>query len=175
VHPRKAIRHAVANVILAAETDADDRVYATQKLLYPLRVLPAISVYTPREKSTLDETAPRELDRKLDVIVEALLEAGENVDDAMDDMAEQIERAMDTDPYFGSLVFQSNLIETETVSEPDGDRQIGQLTMTYTLSYRSDAFVETSIDDFKRLEATYDLESEQAPLDQNIDLITVQP
>ena len=175
-HPRKVIRHAVTDAILAAATTAGTRVFPTQKLLYAMRLLPAIAVYTPSEKSTLDDTAPRELDRKLNLVVEALVASVENVDDAMDDIAEEIEAVMDADPYLSCLVFQSHLAETEAVSEPDGDRQIGQLTMTYQLSYRSDAFVAPTepVDDLNTVEATYDLEGDQAPLDQNSDLIVVQ-
>jgi len=175
VHQRKVIRKAVAAAIVAGETAADERVYPTQKLLYAMRNLPAIAVYSLTEKSTLDNTAPRELTRIASVAIESIVEAGENVDDAMDDLAEQIEAAMDTDPYFSGSCFQSHLSETEMTSEPDGDRQIGVMVMTYEISYRTDAYVSPAVcDDFKRAEAVYDLEGQQAPLDRQSDLITVQ-
>ena len=82
---------------------------------------------------------------------------------------------MDTDPYFSSTVFQSHLIQTDTEAEENGDEEIGVLTMTYQISYRTDAFVApTDPDDFVTAQAEYNLGNNQAPDDQTRDDITVQ-
>ena len=99
MHQRKVIRKAIT-AALDGETVAGSNVFSTQKLLYVQDDLPAIAVYAENESSTWDQTAPRELDRKPIFIVESIVDAGENVDDAMDDMAEEIEKVMDTDPFF---------------------------------------------------------------------------
>ena len=181
MHQRNVIRNAITAVLLAAKTDADDRVFPTQKLMYALRNLPAISVYSSTEKSTLDDTAPRELTRIALFTIESIVKSGEgvdegfNVDDEMDNMAEQIERAMDTDPYLGGQAFQSHLVETDAISQEDGDRQLGILTMTYQVSYRTFAFVPPeNTDEFKTADTTYNLGNEQDPADQTSDEITVQ-
>lgn len=174
MHQRKVIRKAIT-AALVDKTVAGSNVFSTQKLLYVQDDLPAIAVYAENETSTWDQTAPRELDRKPTFIVESIVDAGENVDDAMDDMAEEIEKVMDTDPFFGEEAYQSYLAGSEMLSAGDGDREIGILTLTYQFSYRTIAFVPpVDPDDFDTADATYNLGNEQDPADQTSDEITVQ-
>lgn len=175
MHQRKVIRKAITAALDGA-TSAGTQVFSTQKLLYVQDDLPAIAVYAQNESSTWDQTAPRELDRKPIFMVESIVDAGENVDDAMDDMAEEIEKVMDTDPFFGSEAYQSHLTSSEMLSVEDGDREIGILTLTYQFSYRAIAFVPpVAPDDFNTADATYNLGNAQDPDDQTSDEITVQP
>lgn len=174
MHQRKVIRKAIT-AALDGETSAGANVFSTQKLLYVQDDLPAIAVYAENESSTWDQTAPRELDRKPIFIVESIVDAGENVDDAMDDMAEEIEKVMDTDPFFGEEAYQSHLIGSEMLSLEDGDREIGILTLTYQFSYRTIAFVPpVDPDEFNRVKSTINLDNAQDPDDQTPDEFTVQ-
>lgn len=178
MHQRNVIRNAITAALTGA-TVAGANVFSTQKLLYVQDDLPAIAVYAQNETSTWDQTAPRELDRKSIFVVESIVDAGENVDDAMDDIAEEIEVVMDTDPFFKvatvASAYQSHLTASEMMSLEDGDREIGILTLTYQVSYRTDAFVApTDPDDFNTADATYNLGGEQDEADQTSDEITVQ-
>lgn len=178
MHQRKVIRKAIVAALDGA-TSAASQVFSTQKLLYVQDDLPAIAVYAENETSTWDQTAPRELDRKPTFMIESIVDAGENVDDAMDDMAEEIEAVMDADPFFKvagvASAYQSELSASEMLSIEDGDREIGILTLTYKISYRTIAFVPpVAPDQFNTADVTYNLEGEQDPDDQTSDEITVQ-
>lgn len=174
MHQRNVIRNAIVTA-LTGSTSAGTQVFSTQKLLYVQDDLPAIAVYAQNESSTLDQTAPRELDRKPIFLIESIVDAGENVDNTMDDMAEEIELVMDADPFFGGEAYQSHLTGTELISVEDGDREIGILTLTYQLFYRTDAFVPPADpDDFNTADVTYNLNNEQDPDDRTSDEITVQ-
>ncbi|MGN6105198.1 MAG: hypothetical protein ACTHU0_08845, partial [Kofleriaceae bacterium] len=116
-HPRKLIRHAVVAQLVGA-TAAGARVQATR--VEPLRKgkLPTISVYTLHEPIDQDASAatnPRELTRTVKVEIAGWVAHSDAlpVDDAMDDLAEQIEAAMDADPYLGGKAGDSILEETE--------------------------------------------------------------
>src|SRR5918912_779283 len=106
-HQREVIRKAVQGQLLAANTAAQDRVFATRLVPYRRMQLPAFAVYTPEEPvdPASQRTAPRELKRNLRLVVEAAVNEGailraapvQNVDDALDDLALDIERAIDAD------------------------------------------------------------------------------
>lgn len=163
-HPRKLIRQAVV-AQLAGATAAGARVQGTRVEPHRKSQLPAISVYTLREPVDLDAsagTAPRELTRDVKVeIVGWVAHSDANpVDDAMDDLAEQIEAAMDADPYLGGKAGDSVLEETVMqVLEDDGrsDPLIGIVTLTYSVTYRTSPAAPDDLDDFNRVGATHQI------------------
>src|SRR6266540_3539367 len=114
-HQRKLIREAV-RAQLAGKTSAEDRVFKSRILPYGDLDLPAIAVYTRTEP--VDEasrsTAPRELTRNLQLVVEGAVKLSEDVDDAIDDLAAEIESAVDADETFGvAAVDDSFLASTD--------------------------------------------------------------
>lgn len=157
-HPRKLIRQAVVALLTNAATAAGVRVQGTRVEPHKKSQLPAISVYTLSEAvdPTSAETAPRELTRAVKVEITGWVAHSDAlpVDDAMDDLAGQIEAAMDTDRYLSGAAGDSVLEGTEMqVVEEDGrsDPLVGIVTLTYGVTYRtsptnaeafpSDAFV----------------------------------
>lgn len=140
-HPRKLIRHAVAALLLG-KTAAGDRVTRTRVEPNKKHELPAISVYTPNEPVTEGGTsAPRELTRELKVEITAWAAhtAASPADDALDDLAEQIEAAMDAERYIDNLVADSVLEDTEftMLNEGGADPLTGAITLTYSVTYRT--------------------------------------
>lgn len=95
-HQRKLIRQAVVALLASAGTAAGARVKGTR--VEPIRAgqLPSISVYALSESSDSAETAPIELTRELKLEIAGWVAHADAhpVDDAMDDLAEQIEAAM---------------------------------------------------------------------------------
>jgi hypothetical protein len=158
-HQRTLIRGAVVAQLLGA-TAAGARVYPTRIL--PLRriELPAISVYTLEEAVTAASlsTAPRELSRELPVMIEGWVAPGDNVDDAMDALALDIENAMHVDPYLADTAAESILDSTVMEVVEDGDRMMGLVVLTYAVTYRSLApEAPTDLDDFLSVKATHNL------------------
>lgn len=160
-HPRKLIRQAVV-ALLTGATAAGARVYGTR--VDPLKkTLPAISVYTLTEEIDQDATAgtaPRELVRNVQLEIVGFVAHTDavSVDDAMDDLAEQIEAAMDVDPYLGVLAGDSMLLQTAMeVVEDNGrsDPLVGVVTLTYDVTFRTQPGAVTATDDFLRVGAKH--------------------
>jgi hypothetical protein len=155
MHQRKIIRHAVAKLLIG-KTAAAERVYRTR--VEPLKKqLPAVSVYTlsePVEVESLD-VEPRELKRELKLDITAWVAHSEAnpADDQMDDIAEQIEAVMDANRFIDFQAADSVLENTEITVLDDGDPMVGVITMTYSVSYRTEPTVE-NLDDFNRVATT---------------------
>jgi hypothetical protein len=149
VHERQAIREA-ALTLLDGATAAGVRVFKTR--LAPLRQaeLPAIAVYTDEESVSPDSgtSSPRELTRTVTLAVEGWVKANEDVDDVLDELALEIETAMDADQNLGGTAFDSVLVKTETGLKIDGERPMGCVHLEYAVTYHTDLRTEESGDDF---------------------------
>jgi hypothetical protein len=161
-HPRKLIRQAVVTRLTNA-TAAGTRVTATRFDPHKKSQLPAISVYSLAEPVDLDasaNTAPREIARDLKIEIAAWVPHTEAVpvDDAMDDLAEQIEAAMDADPYLGGAAADSILEATEMEIVEDDARTspvVGIITLTYSVTYRTSPAAPANLDDFLSVDAKH--------------------
>lgn len=162
-HQRKLIRKAVADLLVAANTAAGSRVKTTRVDPLTELELPSISVYTLGEDVDPDSanTAPIELTRKLKLEVTGFVMHTDalSADDAMDDLAEQIEAAMAADYYIGSNVVDQLLESTEmqVVEGGSSDPLVGVVTLTYAMTYRTYPVEVAAVatDDFLRGDAKY--------------------
>lgn len=178
MHQRTIVRQAIVAALTGA-TAAEARVYPTRIL--PLRKLelPAIAVYTLEESVDGESvnTAPRELTREAPVVIEALVAAvpGANVDDALDDLALEIETAMHADPYLGGEAADSILDGTTMEVIEDGERMMGLVTLTYSVTYRTLApEAPGNVADFLRVKSTENLGGDVHPDAQAVDEFDVQ-
>ncbi|HET9063672.1 MAG TPA: hypothetical protein VFO62_10325 [Candidatus Binatia bacterium] len=160
-HPRKLIRHAVV-ALLTNATAAGARVKDTRVEPHRKGALPAIAVYTLREPVNQDVSggAPLELTRDVKVEIAGFVGVRDpdTVADELDDLAEQIEAAMDNDRYLGGLAADSILESTEMqVREEDGasDPLIGIITLTYSVTYQTSPAVPDDLEDFLRVGAEH--------------------
>jgi len=176
-HQRQVIREAV-KAALVGKTAAGPRVYETRTTPWLRVQLPAISVYTLEE--TVDpesrKTAPRELTRTIKLAVQAVVEQGINMDDALDAISLEIERAMHADPSFGDTCSDSVLAATEQLYEDGGNRPIGAAILTYSVIYFTDAPAAADLaplDDFATAGITTDLSGTTDPDDQAQDVVAV--
>lgn len=152
-HPRTLVRRAVIARLTNATT-AGARVQGTRVEPLKKTLLPAISVETFKEPVDPDsaDTEPRELLRMLSVEVIGWVAlngvAPNDVCDVIDDLAEQIEAAMDADRYLGGAAADSVLEDTEIEIRDDGnDPLIGVVVLTYSVTYRTTSGA-TATDDF---------------------------
>lgn len=174
-HPRKIIRHAVV-ALLTGVTAAGDRVFSTRVEPLKKRPLPSLSVYALGEpvRDGGSNTAPRELTRDVRVEIAGWVAHSDSlsVDDAMDDLAEQIEAAMDADPYLAGAAGDSILESTEMEVSNDGDRLIGIVALTYSVTYYTSPAAPANLDDFERAGVTIALPT---IADANIDVPATDP
>lgn len=168
-HPRKLIRHGVVAQLIAANTAAGTRVEATREEPNRRGELPAIGVYTSSEQVDQDvslATSPRELNRTPVVHIVAWVGHSKAypADDRMDDIAEQIEAAMDGDRFISGAVGDSILQSTDMrVKEADGnDPIVGIIVLTYSVTYYTNPFATGDLADYLRTGVTATIEGTQA-------------
>jgi hypothetical protein len=181
-HPRQTIRAAVA-AALSGNTAAGTNVVPSRVVPSRLDNLPTIAVYTLDESVDPDsaQTAPRELTRNPTIVVEAWTEAPDaatNIEDAMDDLALEIETALDADILLGGAVGGLGLILSDTALEvlEAGRRLIGAVQMTYAATYYtfSPAVPEDGdLDSFITMHGQYNLANEVQEDEQAEDQVTV--
>jgi hypothetical protein len=137
-HPRKLIRDAVA-AQLADKTVAQERVVKSKKTPWTSRQLPGIAVYTLDEETDAEAsrpTCPRDLRRQLTVSIESALVLRDDIDDALDAFALEIENAIDADPTFGVAgVADAMLVSTAIRIDPQAEQPVGIATLTYLVTY----------------------------------------
>ena len=127
MHPRKAIRHAVV-AQLTGKTSAGQSVFATREVPWRQVELPGISVYTLEED---DQNGKRPV--KLAVLLVASL--NEKVDDALDDLAAEVEAVLNADLSFGGTAMASRYTGMlEEILENQGV-PVGAMRITYEAWY----------------------------------------
>jgi hypothetical protein len=140
-HPRQLIREACKAQLIAAATAAADRVTETRVVPHKRPKLPAIAVYMLAE--TVDPTswgtAPRELKRFADLAIEAAAEAAADVDDALDNLALQIEAAIHKDETLGGKASDCVLASSEIDVLEEGQQLIGVVRLNFRVTYYTDA------------------------------------
>lgn len=172
-HQRKVIRDAVAAALVAAGTSAGTRVFKTQVVPWHREQLPLIGIAALSEEVELEKAAPRELRRKLDLAVVGVVEATDAVDDALDALGLEIERAMHADQWFGGVCGNSQLAGVEISIDPDGKRPVGFIKLTYEITYFSGApdADDVALTDLTTVDTKYALANEQLPADQAEDTV----
>ena len=191
MHPRKAIRAKVVQLLSTPDVDdnyptaAGARVHASRVFHHRKGDLPVISVYTLEETVDADsqQTAPRELTRRVALVIEGWVKAEPaapgaqpNADNALDDLAEEIEAVMHADPYLGDEAGDSILTDTDTEMVEGGGEMMGLLIMTYSVTYRTYAPETSGVvrDDFLTVSAEHNQGGTQDTDDAAHDDFTVQ-
>jgi hypothetical protein len=159
MHPRKAIRHASVALLVNA-TSAADRVRPTRT--DPIRAgsLPAIGVYTLMDDVNIELSSPREEQHDLQLEIAGWVAdtAALPVDDAMDDLAEQIEAAMAADRFLGGAAGDQGALlqrtEMQVLAENGADPLVGVVTLTYHVVYFVVPGATSPVNDFLRTGVT---------------------
>lgn len=139
MHARQAIRYAVAELMRATAT-AGANVFPSRLFSLDETELPSISVYTTDESTAETVTKitlarPALIQRELPVIVEAHAVMDESVDDALDNLAVEIEEAMARPIRVGERQIPARLVSTQTTFSGDGDQQVGVIRLIYSAAY----------------------------------------
>lgn len=173
-HQRQVIREKVA-ALLSGATGAGARVFQSRVVPYRRLELPAIAVYARSEQVDPESrlTAPRELTRSLQLAVEIAERLSEDVDDALDALALQVEKVFDADPTLGGEAGDSLLGSTQIDLVEDGDKPIGVAILTYEITYRTDApdADDVSLDDLVTVSTQTSLGGVQAEADRTGDVV----
>lgn len=140
-HLRQQIRVAAAAAVTGLATTGSN-VFLSR--YYPLAAehLPALCVYTIAEQSERMNSGPvRHLQRELDLVIEAVAEANDDLDNTLDAIAKEIETALRTAAAddLNALIYDFVLRETRIGLQPDktAKKPLGLCAMTFTVHYRT--------------------------------------
>jgi hypothetical protein len=186
IHERQHLRELIVARLKGPDDDrtaAEERVFKSRRAPVATAQLPAISVYSVDEpvNEKSKSTAPRELERDLRIEIVGWVKASEDVDDALDALALQIETAMDLDPHFHftdgdetcARVFDSILEGTVFGEELSGERPMGAVSLTYVCTYHTQKRLPLPTDDFELAATQVSLGGEQAEDDRAQDEIDI--
>lgn len=136
-HPRSIIRNAIINQ-LNGKTNADDRVYGNRAKPLFDQFLPAVLVYAKDEnilEDRFDSDGFGPLKRDLEIAIEAVILGGDDFDQKLDDLSNQIENALDG---FEIDTRKSDILKlksTEIDSSIEGSKIYGAIRLTYSVTY----------------------------------------
>lgn len=159
-HQRETIRAAVKAVLLTVPlVSVSGNVFIAQAVPLHASQLPAITIWTPGDKTREEsvQSSPRELDQDLVLEVTAWVKDTGDDDEAtanlLDDLLAEIETAMHADPQFKVATVASCgdswLTGTAMDLAAEGENLMGRGVMEYGFLYRTSAPVApTGLDDF---------------------------
>jgi hypothetical protein len=160
---RKAIRHAVIAILKAANTIAGQKVEGSRFTETVPQDMPVIYVYTLDDDADegSQNTAPRLLDRHIDIVIEALAGAkaapATPIDDVLDDFGEQIETALGADLTLNETVLDSVFEEASIGFGKLGDRNYGRLMIRISAVYQKRWDRDGALDDLERVDVRTDI------------------
>lgn len=140
-HVRRQIREAVATAVTGLTTTST-RVFRSR--VYPAQTseLPCLLIFTRSEASApMTIHAPKGMDRTLQLEIVAVAKAGADLDDTLDGICKEVEIAIETWSIagLGGLAESIQLVSTEFELQGVGEKPTGTATLTYELSYFTQA------------------------------------
>lgn len=139
-HVRQQIRDYAKAALIAAPTAAGSNVECSRVYPYSTANLPALNVYTPNEEVDEDfDTTGGVLRRYCNLTVDAriALAKGAFPENALDDLAAEVETVFGLDPTFGGLIGWVRLASTETGLDGEGEKVVGLATLAFRAQYES--------------------------------------
>lgn len=157
-HQRKSIRDAIV-ALLTDATTAGASVYSSRVRAIDETDLPMILVYANTETASIYQEAPRELERVLSVDVKIVAKADDDLDDALDAIADEVENVLMQDDSLGGLCDQMLLKNTELTLTPEGDTLLGSCVLTYEVNYYTysvaDQTEDNHVNDLETVDAVW--------------------
>lgn len=133
-HIRKQIRAAaVATLKAMTPSSVGERVYPSRVDPLEVEQLPALRVYTIRDRA--ERLGQREdygvrSERTVQLIVEAVVRVDADLEDALDDLSVEVEEALG-DNDLGGIVSDLYLVEATEALSGEGDKQAGLCRMEF--------------------------------------------
>ncbi len=138
-HVRKQIRDRIA-VELANLTTTKRNVHKSRVYPYEADDLPALNIYPTEEESEID--TDEAITRSVHMVVAATARAGEDVEDLLDTIAEEIETAISK--TLNGLAKVNTLISTTFDRSSEGDAELEVMELTFEVEYRTNRGVPGS-------------------------------
>ena len=162
MHPRIQIRNKFLELLLN-NTDCADRVYKNRARPFInvegwVSELPALVVYTRDEQASAYSEAPLAFERRAQIVVEIHAKQGEDTDDLLDHIAEQVEVLISRFTWESiSMRFRLNSTQM-ALSDVNSSEIVGACAIQFEIVYYSnlpDDAKADSLDDFITAQNTY--------------------
>ena len=174
MHQRKLIRQEIVDLLTAGVALVSGRVYKSRvRPVWP-EELPCIVVYSRNETAEIRTAAPREYSRLARIDVEIMARMDDDLDDALDDICEQVESVLFANESILNSTANLTITDTDISLTNEGDNQHGSAIITVEALYYQDAPADLSgdFDDLATIGVRYDQDGVQPELDEAKDLIT---
>lgn len=136
-HLRKQIREAAATTLTGLATTGT-RVFQSRARAVQSADLPCLRVYCDDETVELKTMGPvRERKRTLQLVVEGLAQANADLDDTADQIAKEVEVALDNNNSLGALAKFIEPREIKTEFSGDAENVVGVIRMVFEVCYYS--------------------------------------
>jgi hypothetical protein len=139
-HPRSIIRQSLVDH-LKNKTAAENRVYGNRAKPLFDQFLPAILIYAKDEnilENQFESDGFGSLKRELEIAIEAVILGGDDFDEKLDQIASQIEDALDG---FEIESRKSDILKLKSIemdSSIEGSKIYGAIRLTYSIAYRTE-------------------------------------
>jgi len=137
-HVRQQIREAAAALLTGLNTTGP-RVYQSRVKVLADNELPCLVVLTNSEQiDRLDISPDPQLERSLDLVVLAKAKHTADLDDKLDTIIKEVEIAANN-TTLGGLISSIQLSSIEVELNGEGEKPVGQATMTFNITYTTRA------------------------------------
>jgi hypothetical protein len=134
-HVRQQLREAAARALVGLPV-TQHRVFSGRA--YPVNEteIPCLCLATPNETSEIDSIGDPVLARTVQLMVIGYDE-GTEIEDRLDQIALEVERALAADVTLGGLALTCDLADTAKRVDGDAKKRKGEVTLTYQILYRT--------------------------------------
>lgn len=171
---RKAIRNELAALLVAATTNVGSKVYPSRARSLWATERPCICVYTLNDQAELLEQTPPRYKRTLDVAVEIIVAMDDDYDDAVDDIADQVEQVLLKNNELPTTGATIKLAGTEITLRAEGETVHASAIVRASAEYEQEFIVaDGSLDDFEQANAEWNTGGQQHVDDRASDEINL--
>jgi hypothetical protein len=143
MHPRRVIRNGIAERIIQAGTALGDRVFPSREIPAAVKTLlaegPICIVYTRSEHIKPEDYPASGFDsgvrRTLEIAVEITATGSTLVDDALDDLAEEVEALLENWEPQGMPTAEIRLVSTQIDSTDEFEQPLGGALLMFEAKY----------------------------------------
>ena len=143
-HVRELIRDQVVATLDVSGTSYHHRVFASRTA--PFIILPALNILTLDENVVVNFGSMGTTQiRELRLHIEGRAKSADMPDDALDDMADEIEEAILNSPELDALAWDLTLESTDTSYSRDGSNPVGMVDIVFAFQFQTDGNDPSSI------------------------------
>lgn len=134
-HKRTDIRKSCVASLIAADTAAGLNVFSNRAIAFFGVTLPAINVVTTDESAEPESVSDAPTLRSLQLAIDLFMEASENLDDDLDDLALEVEEVLRNVESLGDAAIDCRLETTAMDLTRLGETPAGVTRLVYLVTY----------------------------------------